>query len=111
MDLRAKLKAMGVRPRAPGPPSPRPDGNGGEPSSYATPGESSVAVQVRPVVSRKQVSIDQALPGSCCETSEGACYAVERRYPVSHMRGPVPLGAILHSRPSVLWDAGRPELG
>jgi uncharacterized protein YprB with RNaseH-like and TPR domain len=97
---------MGVRPRAPGATFPRSDDNGGE-SPYATVQDSQVAVQLRPVLSRKKLTLDQALPGAWHTTSEGDCYAVERRYSVSHLRGPIALGAILHTRPSILWDAGR----
>ena len=51
--------------------------------------------------------IDQALPGRWHDTDDGPCFAVERRFPVSQLRGPVHLGSVLHTRPSVLWDAGR----
>ncbi len=58
-------------------------------------------------VSRKRVKLDQALPGAWHDTPDGPCYAVEMRYPVSQMRGPVALGHMLQKRPSTLWDAGR----
>jgi uncharacterized protein YprB with RNaseH-like and TPR domain len=51
--------------------------------------------------------IDQALPGRWHDTDEGPCFAVERRFPVGQLRGPVHLGSVLHTRPSMLWDACR----
>ncbi len=51
--------------------------------------------------------IDQALPGQWHDTVDGPCFAVERRFPVGQVRGPVHLGSVLHTRPSTLWDAGR----
>ena len=51
--------------------------------------------------------IDQALPGSWHNTIDGPCFAVEKRFPVAHQRGPVHLGSVLHTRPSTLWDVGR----
>ena len=98
MDLRDRLKAMGVRPRGSGSPS----------SPVPSPAAAVGIDPMRPrVLSRKRVSIDEALPGAWHETDDGPCFAVERRYPVGVTRGPVSLGSMLHTRPRVLWDAGR----
>src|SRR5438094_10528766 len=107
MDLRDRLKAMGVRPRTSGSTLPRAEDNGREGNGYAPLEDSVTPIQVRHTVSRKKLTLDQALPGSWHQTLEGDCFAVEKRYPVSQVRGPVALGAILSTRPSVLWEAGR----
>ncbi len=104
MDLRDRLKAMGVRPRASG-------GVSTSPTSPATPQNPTLSTPeiARPLaaLSRKQVRLDQALPGAWHETPDGPCFAVERRYSVGLARGPVLLGSVLQTRPRVLWDAGR----
>ncbi len=98
MDLRDRLKAMGVRPRV----------SGGTPPLGSQPSPPAGIEAIRPAaISRKRVSLDQALPGAWHDTPDGPCFAVERRYPVSVTRGPVALGSVLHTRPRVLWDAGR----
>jgi uncharacterized protein YprB with RNaseH-like and TPR domain len=105
MDLRDRLKAMGVRPRVPGAPPLTPDSDG-RPFSPAAPNGLEHSVPTTPF-SRKRLPIDQALQGSWYQTAEGPCFVVERRYSCFHERGPVSLGSVLHSRPSTLWDAGR----
>lgn len=108
MDLRDRLKAMGVKPRPPGVPAPPlSDPNDVEVSSVANGIGHEAGFGTITQFRRKVVTLDQALPGAWHETSEGACYYVERRYSVGHMRGPVALGSVLTARPSVLWDAGR----
>ena len=52
-------------------------------------------------------AIDKALPGIWHETDDGPCFYVERRYATSHVRGPVQIGALFHTRPSTLWEVGR----
>lgn len=108
MELRDRLKSMGVRPRAPGAPPFQADNRGESlPGRDNNASEASPFSPFSPPVLRGKVSLDQALPGSWHQTSEGPCFAVERRYAVTHARGPVTLGHMLHTRPSVLWDAGR----
>src|SRR5947207_546818 len=110
MDLRDRLKAMGVRPRTPGaaPAPPATNGNGKDGLAHGITREPSAPL---PATSRKKVTIDQALSGAWHETDDGPCFAAERRYPVSHVRGPVALGSMLQVPPLVLWDAGRaPQL-
>ena len=104
MDLRDRLKAMGVRPRAaggtsaPAPTAPLP----------SNPQQPSALDPLRhAAIFRKHVSLDEALPGSWHDTPDGPCYAVERRYSVELARGPVHLGSVLHTRPRVLYEAGR----
>ncbi len=98
MDLRDRLKAMGVRPRGAGSPS--------APASQISTSPTLDGTRT-PAFSRRNFRLDQALPGSWHETPEGPCYAVERRYAVGVARGPVALGSVLQTRPRVLWDAGR----
>ncbi len=114
MDLRDRLKAMGVRPRASGTPPSPPSINGTAPSLRPDDGRWTIDdgrfssnIHSPQSAIRNPQSLDQALPGAWHETSEGPCYFVERRYPVSQARGPVTLGSMLHTRPSTLWDAGR----
>jgi uncharacterized protein len=141
MELRDRLKAMGVRPRVPGAPPSPPEGatrpapdpleddtapahlddhtrNALRDTLRSLPGlkvvprstDSTSDLQELPQasrLSRTAFRIEDALPGAWHDTDEGPCYAVERRYPVTHARGPVHLGSVLHSRPSTLWDAGR----
>jgi uncharacterized protein YprB with RNaseH-like and TPR domain len=45
----------------------------------------------RPVPHR--LNLDLVLCGSELETSRGTCYLVERRFPISHRHGTIPLGA------------------
>ena len=106
MDLRDRLKAMGVRPRTPGIPISPSSGSGGE-GDFERAGEVSSLSAPLPALSRRKVTLDQALPGAWHQTAEGPCYYVERRYPVTHQRGPVALGSITQQRGSVLFDAGR----
>ena len=99
---------MGVRPRLPGTPA----SPGGQEDSASTPpsfpdGANRFSLPGLAPVSRVRLTIDQALPGSWHETVEGPCFVVERRYAISHARGPVTLGSLLDARPNVLWDAGR----
>lgn len=113
MDLRDRLKAMGVRPRVAGSAPARTTDDGPPPEAgRATPLSQSPTSEAQPGLGifRRRVSLDQALPGSWHETPDGLCYAVERRYPVSVARGPVQLGCVLHTRPRVLWDAGRASI-
>src|SRR6266550_4088022 len=122
MDLRDRLKAMGVRPRVPGQLAQPTEGMGeSEPAladdrrpttddrrSRFNP-QSSVLSPYQPRIAFSQTAfrIDQALPGSWHDTADGPCFAVEKRFPVAHQRGPVHLGSVLHTRPSTLWDVGR----
>jgi uncharacterized protein YprB with RNaseH-like and TPR domain len=94
MDLRDRLKAMGVRPRVSG-------ASGFQSESLAS------ELAPLPPISRKKVTIDQALTGYWHHTDDGPCFVFERRYPVAHPRGPVSLGAVMQMRPSTLWHAGR----
>ena len=108
MELRDRLKAMGVRPRLPGTPaSPGGGQDDGASISSSLDGVNRFTLPGFPPASRARLAIDQALPGSWHETVEGPCFVVERRYAISHARGPVNLGSLLDVRPNVLWDAGR----
>src|SRR5438132_694216 len=100
MDLRDRLKAMGVRPRSPGAPPSSPSGNGAAGFEHDD-GRWTIDDNRPKSKIQNPKSIDQALPGAWHETSEGPCYFVERRYPVSQVRGPVTLGSVLHMRPSM----------
>ncbi len=107
MDLRDRLKAMGVRPRTPGVPSPpSPASNGTE-----SPASGYEAVEQRayqpPRLSRKRVNIEDALPGDWFHGPYGPCYYAEHRHSVSQVRGTIALGHLLQSRPVTLWEAGR----
>ncbi|HET6261475.1 MAG TPA: ribonuclease H-like domain-containing protein, partial [Chloroflexia bacterium] len=106
MELRERLKAMGVRPRVPGgtPPG-MPEGQQAAPETPQA-AESSLLSAPAPL-SRQRLKIEHALSGTWHDTVEGPCFVFERRYPVSHPRGPIMLGSVLHSRPNVLWEAGR----
>lgn len=100
MDLRDRLKAMGVRPRLPGGTAPVP--------GSSVPEGSAIQPETAPQpVLRGRLKIEQALSGSWHDTSEGPCFVAERRYPIMHPRGPVALGSLMHSPPTTLWDAGR----
>ena len=108
MELRDRLKAMGVRPRVAGISTPAP---------LADDLRQTLDDKVQSVTGSQefaslsatssQRTIDRALPGNWHETADGPCYAVERRYPVGQRRGPVTLGHLLTSKPQTLWDAGR----
>ncbi len=108
MDLRDRLRAMGVRPRiAGGPPQP-PDST--QPEGTAPEVRDSAPAPPRAVpytTGAGGPTLDQVLRGEWYRTPDGDCLVVERRYPISHPRGPVPLGHVLYARPSVLWDAAR----
>lgn len=107
MDLRDRLKAMGVRPRLPGALSPG-DGFVAPQSSELQSTTDAQSPFAPPIpLSRRRDKLENALPGTWHETQEGPCFVVERRYPVGQLRGPVALGSILHSPPTVLWEAGR----
>src|SRR6478672_2187573 len=113
MDLRDRLKAMGVRPRVPGTISAPANEEGGVPvggaqlSNGAQPAASTFAsLDYRPL-RNSQAAIDKALPGRWHETEDGPCFYAEHRYPVAQARGPVLLGAMLQARPSILYEAGR----
>lgn len=106
MDLRDRLKAMGVRPRTPGVPSSPPLPGGDEEMLAHVPGDLR-ETGLSPFSPRRKVTLDQALPGAWHQTVDGPCYYVERRFAVSEPRGPVTLGSLLQMRPGVLWDAGR----
>ncbi len=56
---------------------------------------------------RSASTIDKALPGQWHETDDGPCYYVERKFAVTLTRGPVYLGALLHARPTMLWEVGK----
>lgn len=105
MDLRDRLKAMGVRPRVPGATPLRPDSDTASlaPTHEIAPLDRSLL----PPLPRKKVTIEEALPGSWHNTAEGPVFVVERRYALGQMRGPIALGAILQARHTTLWDAGR----
>src|SRR4051794_7246540 len=99
MDLRDRLKSMGVRPRVPGVLTPPDDGPGerqpapsGDSTISINP-QSNVPFQSRIGFSQTAFRIDQALPGTWHDTVDGACFAVERRFPVGQARGPVHLGS------------------
>jgi uncharacterized protein len=98
---------MGVRPRSPGAPFPQPADNSRDEPAHSNGTGLDHLDRLDTPISRKRVPIDQALPGTWHPTTDGPCFFVERRYPVSHLRGPVALGAVLDTRTSVLWDAGR----
>lgn len=95
---------MGVRPRTSGVPTP-PHQNGKESPASGQVEDDLRVTSLRPT--RKRVTLDEALPGEWFQSPDGPCYYVERRYSVTQQRGTVTLGAVLHSRPNVLWDAGR----
>src|SRR4051812_19283755 len=110
MDLRDRLKAMGVRPRVPSSPAPSPQGTGESTiavDNLTVNGLSSTVHQTTIRFSQTAFRIDQALSGKWHDTADGPCFAVEKRFPIDHVRGPVHLGMVLHTRPSTLWDAGR----
>jgi uncharacterized protein YprB with RNaseH-like and TPR domain len=107
MDLRDRLKAMGVRPRTAGQlPAPPLEGDG---ERAARSLDEEQPRLLRPVHERDRgrQPIDRLLPGAWHDTDEGPCFATERRYPAAQTRGPVPLGSVLDLKPSTLWDAGR----
>jgi uncharacterized protein len=117
MDLRDRLKAMGVRPRVMGATSAPPSDEVGVPASGAlsqpvgsaqplSPNSFFSAEGYRPLRS-SQAAIDKALPGRWHDTDDGPCFYAERHYPVTQARGPVLLGALLQSHPTILCDAGR----
>src|SRR4051812_45184299 len=101
MDLRDRLKAMGVRPRTPGVPSPPSSASDGAESPAV--GSDLQDLTTRSPLShttrtlRKRVNLEDALPGDWFQSPEGPCYYVERRYAVTHVRGTVTLGHLLHS--------------
>ncbi|HST06501.1 MAG TPA: hypothetical protein VLQ48_17445, partial [Chloroflexia bacterium] len=105
MDLRDRLKAMGVRPRVPGASSAPPSDEAGLPvsaSSQPVTGAQSASPtgsyfspsldEFRPL-RNSHAAIDKALPGRWHETDDGPCFYAEHRYPVTQFRGPVLLGA------------------
>jgi uncharacterized protein YprB with RNaseH-like and TPR domain len=107
MDLRDRLKAMGVRPRTPGQlPTPPIEGDGERAARLL---DDEQPRPLRPAFARgpSRQPIDRLLPGAWHDTDEGPCFATERRYPSAQTRGPVPLGSVLDLRPRTLWDAGR----
>jgi uncharacterized protein YprB with RNaseH-like and TPR domain len=108
MDLRDRLKAMGVRPRVPGAVSaPTGEEGGAQATIGAQPVPSTFAsLDYRPL-RNSQATIDKALPGRWHETEDGPCFYAEHRYPVAQARGPVLLGAMLQARPGILCEAGR----
>jgi uncharacterized protein YprB with RNaseH-like and TPR domain len=107
MDLRERLKAMGVQPRPPGLPTPPPQvgRDFDAPAPLERDLDHSAGLIPRPGPGR--LTIDQALPGEWHQTPEGACYYVERRYALDTPRGSSVLGSLMHFQPRVLWDAGR----
>src|SRR4029078_5577856 len=108
MDLRDRLKAMGVRPRVPGAvAAPTGEEGGAQATIGAQPIPSTFAsLDYRPL-RNSQAAIDKALPGRWHETEDGPCFYAEHRYPVAQARGPVLLGAMLQARPGILYEAGR----
>jgi hypothetical protein len=112
MDLRDRLKAMGVMPRSPGVPAPpapdpAPSANGNGSPLHDDLQEYSRRLRRIEPFRKPRLTLDEAMPGNWHKTSEGDCYYVERRYAATEMRGPVALGSMLQARPSVLWEAGR----
>src|SRR3712207_3804215 len=109
MDLRDRLKAMGVRPRPPGAPALPPEGTSESDAASSTSDDRRPATNesasfphlmrltpspsLQPATPRGYANphsaIDKVLPGAWHNTDDGPCFAVERRYPVTLARGPV----------------------
>ena len=85
-DLRKRLARLGVRLGV----------QGLQPSSAST----LLPLTTQPAPPRD--AIEDWVPGRVVETEAGACFLSELRYPLEHLHGPIPLGALLESTPATL---------